>query len=693
MTVTIDPLLDDTGLLIEDRIEQRQCRVLTPEPVIPGKANKENFLYPLDKAVRIESSELTLSQQPTAYFRDNDGDLVDHVEHFTERELPGGEYILEVPGPVKLYFRFDGPVSVSVDAVQMTITFQESQDVLVGVRSYHEKPAATITTTSKPTDVMRSISYLSSALKTMSPERSYPTLRGHPPELKVGDELQIPERLDRPDSEVRIEVPEELVPAMVVAPLGYYLGAEVVQGNSARIVVDSGFEHPLEGPFELEDEVEQVLKKVFFMDCLVRTDGSYGIPLQEREILEPKLDFNIPELYNAPTSEQLKAYLSVPFETISDYIPQWKLTAHVTPSDESIEILPFLVNDLAVIRTPASTTANVAGEEVAAINEFVRGRPGISHRSSDRAGHESIPSFVEPERTDSLEQAWVGDDVPVGASKAMVEAFRNRLDRDENTGDIDIVVVCNDSEMLDEHNTASEVYGSRDELPFDVRLYDDLTTDRLNFVLESDIDYFHYIGHIDKGGFECTDGMLDASELDVVGIDTFFLNACQSYHQGVELIRKGAIGGVVTLDEVINSGAVRVGKTMTRLLNHGFPIRGALNIARDRSIVGSQYIVVGDGNADVAQGTSLAPNLIRITRKNEGTFEVDHRTFYSSFMNLGSFVRPEIRGNDNHYLTGSTQTKFSVDQDELEEFLRLEIVPVETDSGFSWSDQINIENF
>ncbi len=64
--------------------------------------------------------------------------------------------------------------------------------------------------------------------------------------------------------------------------------------------------------------------------------------------------------------------------------------------------------------------------------------------------------------------------------------------------------------------------------------------------------------------------MLDTRELDTVGIEGFFLNACQSYDQGMALIDAGAVGGVVALNDVINSGAVRVGRTMIRLLNRSF---------------------------------------------------------------------------------------------------------------------------
>ncbi|MFB6197755.1 MAG: hypothetical protein ABEI52_05720, partial [Halobacteriaceae archaeon] len=167
---------------------------------------------------------------------------------------------------------------------------------------------------------------------------------------------------------------------------------------------------------------------------------------------------------------------------------------------------------------------------------------------------------VKPESGESVEQAWVGEGVPVGASKPLLAAYHNRLSRTPADGDIDIVVACNDEKMNEESGIARQAYGNRD-LPFDVSLERDLTVSELRECLQQDVDLFHYIGHIDGGGFECVNGKLDASTLGSVGVDAFFLNACQSYEQGLELIQAGAVGGVVTLRDVVNTGAVKIGRT------------------------------------------------------------------------------------------------------------------------------------
>ncbi|MDX1748008.1 MAG: hypothetical protein R3324_18910, partial [Halobacteriales archaeon] len=233
------------------------------------------------------------------------------------------------------------------------------------------------------------------------------------------------------------------------------------------------------------------------------------------------------------------------------------------------------------------------------------------------------------------------------------------------------------------------VYGSREHLPFEVTPFTDLTCDRLALVLESERDFLHYVGHIDDEGFQCSDGTLDVRSIDRVGVGSFFLNACASYEQGMELIRKGAIGGVVTLNDVINSGALRVGRTMARLLDLGFPLRPALDIARNRSIVGSQYIVVGDGNADIAPPESLTAVRAAISELGDDEYELDLYAYPTGNAGMGTVYKPFIHENqDTFYLNSGHVDTFRVSREELRWFFGLEPMPIELDGSFSWSDEL-----
>ena len=684
MRVAIQADADGHGLVVEDRIEQRQLVLETDSPTEPTATGPTDVPYPIDTAATVTTAGFSIGQPLLSYLRDGTGEIIDEVDNFSERSVSAGEYVLEVSGPIKLYIKITGPLTVAVDSDGIRVELDDERPLTVGARSFHERPAATITTTADPSDLMEAVSVLPSSLKTTAPERSFPTLHGHPPELELGDSLSIPETLEPPDTGIHIEVPERLGLVFVVAPLAFYLGADVRPGSEPRLVTDAGWSHRLDGPYGFEREVERVLKQTFLLDCLTRTGSLYDIPLHELRAAESTLDFDFAALYDASPAERLERYLSVPYEAVAEWVPRWKLTAHVTPEPDSIETVPFLVDDLAVVRTPADRETSTRDAQLAAINEFTR-----SSHDGPLEGETLDPAVIEPERTDSIEQVWVGPGAPLGASKAIPQAFRNRFDRDVSGGDLEIVVVCNDTEMREEHERAREVYGSREELPFEVTYHEELTTTGLATILRSDTDYFHYIGHIEADGVRCADGTLDVRELDTVGVDTFFLNGCTSYQQGIALIERGAIGGVVTLDEVINSGAVNVGRTMTRLLNRGFPLRAALSVAAEQSVIGNQYIVVGDGSMEIAQAESLMPNLIEVSPAGDGEYAVEYDSFHT--LSPGGVAHPRFPNNDEYYLIGSENARFHVTNQELEEFLSLEPIPVMTGDRLVWSDELELE--
>ncbi|WP_254544184.1 hypothetical protein [Halomarina pelagica] len=688
--VAIDPVPDGDGVRITDSIERRRCDLATPVPVEPRSVPTDRIALPVDAAAAVTTSAVSLPQAVATYVRDPEGALVHEVTHFEERTLPDGVYHVELSAPIKLHFRVEGPCTVRLDSGSTSIELEREGEVVVGARSYHERPAATITTTDDPEDVLTAVSYLSSSLKTTTCERSFPTLRGHPPAIELGDELSILEGLSRPETGVTLELPPTLSAAVVAAPLAYYLGARLVAGDEPRLVTDEGFTYPLDGPDGYEREVERVLKHVFFLDCLARTEGIYPVDLAERHRVERHLDgrydLDFAALYEQPPAERLEAYLSVPFEALEPHVPPWKQTAHVEPFPSSVEALPFLVADLAVIRTPSGHTPVATAASAESIEQFMRGEP-VRGESVRTTGDLAGPRLVRPERTGALEEVWVGTDAPVGATKASTTAFRNRLEQRPKTGDLRIVVVCNDDSMLDEQDEASGVYGSRSNLPFDVTVHRDLTTDRLGLVLESEIDYFHYIGHIEDGGFLCSDGLLDARTLDTVGMNAFFLNACSSYEQGMALIDAGAIGGVVTLDPVINTGATTVGRTMARLLNSGFTLRAALDVAREESVVGGQYLVVGDGNVDIAHTESLVPVFCSVETAGD-RYEVTIRTYPTGGAGMGTTFIPTIRGYETHSLIPGELRTFSLTEEEFRTFLSLDETYVRFDGQLRWTSAI-----
>ncbi|WP_396612905.1 hypothetical protein ACH9L7_06465 [Haloferax sp. S1W] len=652
----------------------------TPTPVTPTLADETRFWFPTDAAVCIETSGFETTGPREIIVRDSFGTMVAQAGHGEDIELEAGTYSLELFTSVKAYIQVTSSLRIEANTDRTKVEFSDEVPVYVGARSYHRSPAATITTTDDPRDLMRAISTFGSALKTTSVERSYPTLRGHPPLLEVGDKLDIPTGIEPPDTGVVIEVPPKLEYIVVAAPLVYYLGAKLEPGQTPRIVSDD-FVHELDTPQGFEAEVERVLKQTFFLDCVTRTEGYYQVDLHERSAVETRTDLDFTELYHADSGERLGSYLEISFDTLSDLMPEWKLTTHVQPRSSSLELLPFVTDDLAVVKTPQVRTVTADEFVAESVNDFLRDETFT--RSTSTSSDPVQDTFIKPERAESAEQAWIGDGAPVGASKPTREAYKNRLTRTAKEGAIDIVVVCNDPEMSTEGDVVDEVYGSRAELPFDVTYHEQLTTDELQQVLSESNDFLHYVGHIDDDGFECADGKLDAKAVDSTGADAFLLNACRSYEQGLSLIDSGSIGGIVTLDDVLNVSAVEVGGVLAQLLNMGFPLQTALNVVQRNSDINQPYTIVGDGEVSISQTASGMATICEVETVDK-CYELTFKTYPTVESNIGALVKPAVAHNDEHYLLSSDEAVFELDREELEHFLQLEQTPVFYRSELYW---------
>nr|WP_239640465.1 hypothetical protein [Halogeometricum pallidum] len=699
LELSLEPVPGGDGILVTDPIERHQFALSTPSVLDPEPADPDSFWFPADAAVRFRTDSLDLQSVVSVCVRDDEGQMLGQTEHYASESFPRATYSLELFAPVKTYVRVTAPLTIRSDAERTTLSFGEEAEVLVGARSHHKRPAATITTPDDPRSMMRAVSLLGSALKTTSPERSYPTLRGHPPLIERGETFRAPPTMTAPETGVTLELPATYRHVYVAAPLAYYLGATVVEGETPRLRTEDGFTYDLDTAAGYERAVERALKQTFFLDCLTRTEGYYQVDLHERRAVEERLDLDFADLYHRSLAERVAAYLRVPYDAVADHVPEWKLTTHVTPTPDNVELLPFVANDLAIVRTPRAKPAASSETQAAAVGDFLRsssaGVDGVASGEDftrSAAGTTPLPerTYVQPEETDSLEQAWVGEGTPIGASKASLQAYRNRLYRSPTEGDIGITVVCNDPKMADEREDVETVYGSRDSLPFDVQVQYELTRAELRDALASETDFFHYIGHIDGDGFQCADGTLDASSLTDVGMDAFLLNACRSYEQGMHLIDAGAIAGIVTLDDVINCSAVEVGSMLARLLNRGFPIRTALEIASETNVPDSDYLVVGDGGHPIAQVQGAIPNSIDIESKSESEVSLRYHTYTAAGYELGTIVKPMITGDSSYYLSSGVADTFTVSHDELRDFLAAEVIPVFENGTFYWSNNLEL---
>ncbi|WP_226021707.1 hypothetical protein [Halomicrobium salinisoli] len=682
MTVELLPAPDRPGLTVVDRIEGRRFPLTTRRPVDPEPGDDGRFRDPVDAAVRCRVGELELPYVVAAYVRDADGEMIAECHEFADRELPDGEYEVELAAPVKVYLRVAGPLAVDSTSDEMRIAFGERRRVDVGARSFHEHPAATVTTTAAPEDLMAAVSTFGSALKTTSPERSFPSLRGHPPTVELGDALSVPDGVAPPATDLCIEVPRERSAVYAVATLAHYLGARVRPGPEPRLLADGDVLGVLDGPEGLEGAVTETLRHLFLLDCVVRTEGRYRLDLYERRRLEERVDLPLGELYRAPIAERTRRYLDVATETVDDLVPRWTLATHLSPAPEAAELLPYAANALSLIAVQRSRSGGDRSAPPPGYDAFVEaddaGAAGDA-ADGDRYVHVSGP--------DAIERAWVGDGRAVNANDLHPAGVRHRLAGESSEGPVEIALVCNDERMLAEIGDG-DLYGDREELPFEVAVHREVSCDRLRSLLAEDLDFLHYVGHVERSGLICPDGALDAADLDAVGVDTFFLNGCRSYDQGRLLVEKGGVGGIVTHGAVDDANATAVGRLVAGLLNAGYSLRSALAVAGRGYAVEGRYDVVGDGAVQVAQSESGTPNLISVSETADG-YEVAITTYPALGTAMGACYTPHTPSVDRHFLVGGELPPFELSLPEVLNLLSLERVPAMIDGELRWSTDVS----
>ena len=678
----------DEGLEIIDPIERRRYHLTTHRPTTPEPADQHGIPFPLGSAVRIRTDRLTLPTTNTVLVRDAEGVMKTQVQSDDQAYLPRDDYLLDISGSVKTYAKVESSAYVYSAAERTHIILGDTTSIVIGARSFHKRPAETITTTTDPADIMDAVSAFRSALKTTSPERAYPTLRGHPPRLELGDELEIPDALEYSEPDVRIEIPPTLRHIFVITPLTYYLGAEVVPGPNPQLVTESGYTHSLTDD-GFERAVERTLKQLFLLDCVVRTEGTTPLPLYRREALESRLEFDLATMYDRPLGERVEAYLNVDVDDIESYYPNWRLEIELAPADDAIEFLPFLANELAIVRTDDDGTESTPAppETIRAVEDFTRDdftrstsstRGGQSTTATSRSDAESIPTIT---------QSWEGIRGSRISSTTPISAFYNDIGRTPREDPIEIEVVCNDAKMREELESVNGTYGTHKQLPFNTTVNYDVTTDGLEGVLASECDFFHYIGHIDEQGFQCTDGKLDAATVDSVGAKAFLLNACQSHNQGIHLVEAGSIGGIVTLGDVVNSGAVKIGSIVAQLLNCGFPLYAALDIARIENVVGQQYLIAGDGRTTISQPETPLPDICVVETEGESNY-ISLIAYGGVGTGKGGVFTPDLDFVDTYYIVPDQTERIPVTDSSLEGFFEQARFPILVGEQIYWSEDL-----
>lgn len=682
--VNFQAIDSSSGLRVADTVGQERSELLFPDPTDWTHTDTREFPFPVSEAVEATVSGFGLEPFSSMYVRDTTGDAFLAITPGDQQTLPDHEYCFELCTPVKLYILLSGSGDISASQNGIEVEFDSPQAVKIGARSPRTIPRATVTTTHEPTDIMRAISCFGSSIQTTSPTRSYATTRGYPPLLELGAELSIPDGIQPDDSQVSFELPPRLEYIFPATSLTYYLNASLETGDEPRLRVD-GDVVSAAGSMDYHAYVEQLLQRIFFLDSLTRTVGHYPFATHAYQELVDDLSFDVGDVYDASPGSRLESYLSVPYETIEPELPVWSLTAHMEPEPEHCPSLPHLARQLAFIRTGQFDRISGMSARQKGMQSFMAHYDSRPTRIAQDV-FDSDAAFVELSPSTETEiDVWVGSDTPLQANEFRQAGYENRLNREPvDRSTITVSIICNEFWMDGEVDVSKQRYEDRQELPFDIDVYEHLTRDEVRTILESEVDFIHYIGHANKEGLKCSDGYFDVDSVTRVGADMFFLNACQSYRPGIDMIRNGCLGGIVTLSEVTDDEAATVGRTVARLLNLGFPLRNALQIVRRRSIIGGQYLAIGDDSASMVQAESGTPYECSVTGSG-GEYELTLRTYPTNRFHLGSLFRPNVDSDPEYYLAGKEMGPYCLTRDDLVTFLELENAPVEFNGDFRWA--------
>jgi hypothetical protein len=260
--------------------------------------------------------------------------------------------------------------------------------------------------------------------------------------------------------------------------------------------------------------------------------------------------------------------------------------------------------------------------------------------------------------TVSRRRTWVGRDVPLGANHHLQVAARNRHEAELEPTEppIQVAVVSNEARMDPELEAVRSLYGDHIDLSFDVDVHRRLDRRSFRALLESDVDFLHYVGHATPDGLECPDGrMLDVATVAETGVTAFCLNACQSYTQGRRLVEAGALGGVVTHGDVGSEAAHRIGATISRLLNNGYPLGAALDVSGTVHPIGHQYSVIGEEDVSVVQSGTAGPTLWILSQSTDD-YELRVRRYTTPMEDhkVGGFIQIHVEDDDIAHLTPTT---------------------------------------
>lgn len=431
--------------------------------------------------------------------------------------------------------------------------------------------------------IRSAIQALADRMHPWTPARHRPHNRPKLPRIEFASETH-PNRPPPVDDRLTIVVPNDLLSLFVCSPLVLYLGARLVCQNveTPRILGPDGTAvYTFTSTAHHPNEVRTLLRRCFALDRILSDGEQYeSVPTitEQHDVFgEP-----IETIRSALPADRLAAYVSVPAAEIDRFAPTWPLAMYVTPTLSSVKILPYALERLAVIARASSQPLNQRDQLSMALER--------TYRSNTHTGH--LTTVVDSAET--LAHGWCGDGVPVdtfgGSIADFTSVHQTGVPRVSNPT-ATVVVNGQTSDSTEVRRAISNRNSSLNRCS----IYSDLTRRELLSLIEEEHDYFHFIGHCSDDRLQCADGFLSPNLIDKTGIKSFFINGCNSFPVGRQLLDAGALVGAITRNPVTDKQAATVGSRFIESLCAGYRFLEALCFARRQVYMVLDYAVVGDG--------------------------------------------------------------------------------------------------
>ena len=514
--------------------------------------------------------------------------------------LRGNKNILVAEGEDRLFIALEDDCILEVQrqAIYLKPVNRTKFDATIGTTL---RVAASIPEAPSSADLFNCLSSLCQAPGEESVLRSHPFFR-RPLEISTAANADYPTVQTGCRSAITFHIPPELRSLYAVAPLAFYTGASIDQGDSSAVSL-AGQVFPLpEDAGALERWAGNMLRFAFHLDCAARYSRTTGKRVAGVD-LTADIGLTPEKLYHMGTEERFLTYIER-YNRGSIKQSHWHTASFIDPVPQSVILIPSLLHSLSAIYAPMGRKVTEREVVEMEVRQFNRGR----HRSSSNDPNAN-GQIIMPELQKAFVHQWLSAGYPIDAIKLLKKPVACSL-TSSRAGHIPrIAIICNEDTMIHEAKIISKTLKGLAS----IELMRNLESKEVLAVFSKGYEIVQFIGHSDNRGFKCNGGFADLSDLKENTTSVFFFNSCSSYQQGIKLLEKGSTCGISTLYKVTDDAALDVCLNFYKLIARGYPVLTSYLGARGCSIQGKEYLLLGNGLTSIFSDDSMESIVIPIS--------------------------------------------------------------------------------